>query len=108
MSYTLCDAGYRTLGPALSAEMVPLHLGRATPTLALVNVRLGGEPATAVAQLLREAGVQVLLICEGREDEALALDVLPGAPTLFEPVAKADLLLALDALSVARSAGPPA
>ncbi len=87
--------GWRVLGPAATVAQA-LHLldGGSQPTVALLDVNLGGELVTPVAAALRARGVPfVLASAYDRVD--LAVPALARAPNVGKPTDAARLLAAL-------------
>jgi CheY-like chemotaxis protein len=87
--------GWRVLGPAASvAQALRLLDGGGTPDVALLDVNLGGELVTPVAEALRARGVPfVLASAYDRLD--LVAPALAGAPNVGKPTDEGRLLTAL-------------
>ena len=87
--------GWRVLGPAATVDQA-LRLLRdgETPDVALLDVNLGGEPVTPVAEALRARGVPFVLASAygGHGPTAAAL---AGAPAVGKPTDERRLLAAL-------------
>ena len=87
--------GWRVLGPAATVDQA-LRLLRdgETPDVALLDVNLGGEPVTPVAQELRARGVPFVL-ASAYHVPALAAAALAGALNVGKPTDERRLLAAL-------------
>ena len=87
--------GWRVLGPAATVDQA-LRLLRdgETPDVALLDVNLGGEPVTPVAEELRARGVPFVL-ASAYQVPAQAAAALAGAPNVGKPTEERRLLLAL-------------
>ena len=87
--------GWRVLGPAATVDQA-LRLLRdgETPDVALLDVNLGGEPVTPVAEALRARGVPFVL-ASAYHVPAQAAAALAGAPNIGKPTGERRLLAAL-------------
>jgi CheY-like chemotaxis protein len=87
--------GWRVLGPAATVDQA-LRLLRdgETPDVALLDVNLGGEPVTPVAEALRARGVPFVL-ASAYDRHGLAAAALAGAPNVGKPTGERRLLAAL-------------
>ena len=87
--------GWRVLGPAATVDQA-LRLLRdgETPDVALLDVNLGGEPVTPVAEALRVRGVPFVL-ASAYHVPAQAAAALAGAPNIGKPTNERRLLAAL-------------
>ena len=87
--------GWRVLGPAATVVQALRLLERETPDVALLDVNLGGELVTPVAEQLRARGVPFVVVsaysCPGLMAVALA-----GVPAVGKPSNERCLLAALE------------
>jgi two-component system, response regulator PdtaR len=88
--------GWRVLGPAATVDQA-LRLLRdgETPDVALLDVNLGGEPVTPVAEALRARGVPFVLASAYDRLGLLRDAVLAAAPNVGKPTDERRLLAAL-------------
>ena len=92
----LIDAGYEVLGPAMCVKEALDLLDQRRPDAAVLDVDLGGEWVTPVAQALVSEKIPfVLASAHGPMDLAIE-PVLSKAVNLGKPTAAADLLTNLD------------
>jgi two-component system, response regulator PdtaR len=86
--------GWRVLGPAATVAGALRLLAGETPDVALLDVNLGGEPVTPVAEELRARGVPFVL-ASAYHVPAQAAAALAGAPNIGKPTGERRLLAAL-------------
>jgi two-component system, response regulator PdtaR len=86
--------GWRVLGPAATVAGALRLLAGETPDVALLDVNLGGEPVTPVAEALRARGVPFVL-ASAYHVPAQAAAALAGAPNIGKPTGERRLLAAL-------------
>lgn len=87
LEQTLRSAGYRVLGPAPNVRTALELLQRERPHAAILDVNLGGERVTPVAEVLRAMSVPFVLAsgygaAELGSDEVLRDAVNVGKPSL--------------------------
>ena len=90
----LNDLGCEVVGPIAELASALRTAQRETLDLALLDVNLGGEPVTAVAEALVARAVPIVF-CTGYQVENLC-SRYPAAPTLMKPFQPADLRNALE------------
>jgi two-component system, response regulator PdtaR len=86
--------GWRVLGPAATVAGALRLLAGETPDVALLDVNLGSEPVTPVAEALRARGVPFVL-ASAYHVPAQAAAALAGAPNIGKPTGERRLLAAL-------------
>ncbi len=86
--------GWRVLGPAATVAAALRLLRGATPDVALLDVNLGGELVTLVAQELRARGVPFVL-ASAYDGHELGVVALAKAPSVGKPTDERRLLAAL-------------
>ena len=95
LEHTLRWHGWRVLGPAPTVgEALRLLDGGARPDAALLDVNLGGEPVTPVAQALAGLGVPFALVTAYAAD-GLDGPLLRAAPRVGKPFTAAGLVRAV-------------
>jgi CheY-like chemotaxis protein len=100
----LRELGCEVVGPTGDLENALRIARNGTLDLALLDVNLGGEPVTAVAEALVARAVPIVF-CTGYQVENLC-SRQPPAPTLMKPFQPADLRAALErALASDRATG---
>ena len=86
--------GWRVLGPAATVGQALRLLAGRTPAVALLDVNLGGELVTPVAEALRARGVPFVL-ASAYDRLGPAAAALAGALNVGKPTDERRLLLAL-------------
>ena len=86
--------GWRVLGPAATVAAALRLLVGATPDVALLDVNLGGELVTPVAEELRARGVPFVL-ASAYDRHGLTAAALAGALNVGKPTDERRLLAAL-------------
>ena len=99
----LREHGCEVVGPAPSVEHALRLLHDRCPDAALLDLNLNGQPATALAEALRERGVPVVL-ATGYSETQLHEPALRDIPRLSKPVRHRELLRTLARLL---AAAPP-
>lgn len=77
--------GFRVIGPAPTVAKARSLLERERPNVALLDVNLGGERSTPIAELLRQQGIPFMLTT-GYDRSQLSEPALADAPRLSKPV----------------------
>ena len=90
----LRELGCEVMGPTGDLEEALRIAREETPDLALLDVNIGGEPVTAVAEALLARAVPIVF-CTGYQVENWC-SRYPAAPTLMKPFQAADLRSALE------------
>ena len=98
----LRELGCEVVGPIGDLETALRAASEQLLDLALLDINLGGQPVTAVADALAARAVPFAL-CTGYRHDQLS-GRYPAAPKLMKPFQIADLC---DALCAARAAAPP-
>jgi CheY-like chemotaxis protein len=98
----LHDLGCEVMGPTGDLESALRIAGEEVLNLALLDVNIGGEPVTAVAEALVARAVPIVF-CTGYQAENWC-NRYPAAPTLIKPFQPADLRSALER-ALARASG---
>jgi CheY-like chemotaxis protein len=91
---TLGRHGYRVLGPAATVADALRLLDGEAPDVALLDVNLGGEVVTPVAEVLRARGVPFVL-ASAYDGARLTAEALAGPPNVGKPINVRRLLAAL-------------
>jgi DNA-binding response OmpR family regulator len=92
----LADAGYDPIGPFATNGEALQSIDGAAPDLALLDVLLRDGPCTPLVRELRRRGVP-FAIYSGMKPAAVPPE-LAGVPWLEKPVAREELIRALDGL----------
>jgi DNA-binding NtrC family response regulator len=96
--------GWHVLGPVASVQDALGLLQGELPSVALLDVNLGHELVTPVAEFLRTRGVPFAVASAYENPEQFGGEVLAGAPNAGKPTNERRLLAALtQALSLARA-----
>lgn len=88
------DAGYRVLGPVGRVDRALSMLERETPDVAVLDLNLQGEPATAVAKRLKALGVP-FIVASGDASIVGGDAAFAGAQGIAKPIQTDELLAAL-------------
>lgn len=91
--------GWRVLGPAASVRDALGFLNDELPSLGLLDVNLGAELVTPVAEALKLRGVPFIIASAHDKPEQYGGDVLAGAPNAGKPTSERRLLGAIGLLS---------
>jgi DNA-binding response OmpR family regulator len=97
------DNGWRVIGPAPSVRDALRLLEADLPTVALLDVNLGFELVTPVAEALREQGVPFAVASAHDSPEQYGGPILAGVPNAGKPTAEHRLLDILIRLTAADS-----
>jgi DNA-binding response OmpR family regulator len=101
ISLDLCeileDAGYRVIGPAMTATEALSLLEGESPRVAMIDFLLRDGPCTELAQQLHQRGVP-FLVYSGREPDASLTFELRDAPWLAKPALASDIVIRLEEL----------
>ncbi len=87
--------GWVVIGPAPSVKVALDLLDAGLPSAALLDVNLGKEMVTPVAEALKLAGVPFAVASAYEKPEQFGGPVLTGAPTVGKPIKERRLLAAL-------------
>lgn len=90
--------GWRVLGPVGSVRDALAALHAELPSVALLDVNLGHELVTPVAEFLLERGVPFAVASAYEKPEEFGGQVLAGAPNAGKPTNERRLLAALGQL----------
>jgi DNA-binding NtrC family response regulator len=93
------DRGWRVLGPAASVRAALLLLEEELPSVALLDVNLGNEPVTAVAEALKTRDVPFAVASAYERPERYGGEILSGAVNVGKPASEHRLLAALTHLT---------
>ena len=94
-------AGWDVLGPVPTVRGALSLLDDELPSVALLDVSLGNEPVTAVAEALKARGVPFAVASAYESPERFGGEVLAGAPNVGKPTGRKRLLATLDQLTEA-------
>lgn len=94
------DHGFRVMGPAASVRSALDLLDEEVPSVAVLDVNLGNELVTPVAERLKVLNVPFVLATAYANPERFGGDVLAGAPSAGKPTSERRLLAALKELAV--------
>lgn len=86
MQMMLEEQGARVLGPASSLAEAQQLLAAERPTVAVLDVNLGGEYVFPLAEALRAKDVPFLFATAYADDERMFPDTTRSAPRLPKPV----------------------
>jgi CRP-like cAMP-binding protein/ActR/RegA family two-component response regulator len=110
IGFDLCDvlerAGYRVLGPVVTAAEALSLLDRETPVLAVIDIMLKDGPCAELARDLRERGVPFLVHSGCRKDEPLAGE-FQGVTWLSKPAMPEDVLALVDEMAGVAAVSQP-
>lgn len=90
--------GWRVIGPVATVEAALRLLEDDLPSVALLDVNLGNELVTPVADLLKARGVPFAVASAYSRPEQLGGEVLAGVPNVGKPTSERGLLVALSQL----------
>ncbi|TIV61321.1 response regulator [Mesorhizobium sp.] len=91
--------GWRVIGPVASVTAAALLLERERPSVALLDVNLGNELATPVAEQLTSLDIPFAVASAYDRPELVAGEVLAGAPNVGKPAQERRLLAVLGELT---------
>lgn len=97
--------GWRVLGPAARVADAMRLLERELPSVALLDVNLGGELVTPVAELLKARGVPFIVASAYSRPEQYGGDVLAGAPNAGKPTVAWRVVSALEQIGFSTRGG---
>jgi CRP-like cAMP-binding protein len=110
IGFDLCDAlegaGYRVLGPAVTAAEALSLLDRETPVLAVIDIMLEDGPCVELARDLRQRGVPFLVHSGCQKDEPLAGE-FQGVTWLSKPAMPRDVIALANELTRVAPASQP-
>ena len=92
------DQGWRVIGPAANVRDALHLLENELPTVALLDVNLGRELVTQVAEALKARDVPFAVASAYERPEQFGGEVLAGAPNVGKPTGKRNLLVTLASL----------
>jgi two-component system, response regulator PdtaR len=93
------EQGWQVMGPSASVRNALRLLESDTPTVALLDVNLGGEMVTPVAEVLRARRIPFAISSAYDVPERVGGDVLAGAPNVGKPTDERRLLSILAQLT---------
>jgi DNA-binding response OmpR family regulator len=91
--------GWRVIGPAANVRTALRLLEDELPTVALLDVNLGAEFVTPVAEILRARGVPFALASAYESPDRVAGEALAGAPNVGKPTSEHRLIGILEDLA---------
>lgn len=91
--------GWQVVGPAPSVGEALRLLEASLPSAALLDVNLGDEFVTPVAQVLKEKGIPFVIASAYDSPEGVGGGVLAGAPNVGKPANAPRLLAALEKIA---------
>jgi CheY-like chemotaxis protein len=91
--------GWRVIGPVGTVQEALQLLEGELPTVALLDVNLGTELVTPVAEALKASGVPFAVASAYAQPERYGGDVLAGAPNAGKPTNERRVLAALGQLT---------
>lgn len=92
------DQGWRVLGPVGSVQDALLLLENELPSVALLDVNLGTEPVTPVAEALRAQGIPFAVASAYSRPEDHGGEILAGVPNAGKPTNERRVMAALKQL----------
>lgn len=92
--------GWRVIGPAATVQAALRLLKDELPSIALLDVNLGNELVTPVAEALKARNVPFVVASAYEQPEQFGGEVLLGAPNVGKPTIERRLLAALSQLPV--------
>lgn len=98
LQYLLEEYGWRVLGPVGTVRGALQLLDAELPTVALLDVHLGAELVTDVAEALRERRVPFAVTSAYDELDLIGGEILASAPNVGKPATAARLLPVLSGL----------
>lgn len=90
--------GWRAIGPVATVNAALRLIEDELPSAALLDVHLGVELVTPVAEVLKARGVPFALASAYTQPEQFGGDALAGAPNAGKPTSERRLLAALEQL----------
>jgi two-component system, response regulator PdtaR len=91
--------GWRIMGPAATVKQALHLLEQDVPSIALLDVNLGREYVTPVAEVLKARGVPFVLASAYDKPEQFGGAILAGALNVGKPTGEKRLLAALELLT---------
>lgn len=98
LQLTLERHGWRVIGPAPNIKSALLLLEMELPSVALLDVNLGKELVTPVAEMLKTQNVPFAVASAYEKPEQFGGSVLAGVPNVGKPAAEHRLLATLTEL----------
>ena len=95
LKYILEGHGWRVMGPVASVDSALRMLVDELPTVALLDVNLGRELVTPVAEVLRSHNVPFALASAYERPEQFGGDIFAGVPNVGKPTGERRLLSVL-------------
>jgi DNA-binding response OmpR family regulator len=92
------DWGWRVIGPAANVEEALRLLDDEMPLVALLDVNLGDELVTPVAQRLKAEGVPFAVASAHAKPEHYGGPILAGIPNAGKPISDGKLMATLEQL----------
>lgn len=89
------DAGWRVIGPAATVAAALKLLEDELPAVALLDVNLGNEYVTPVAEALKAQGVPFAVASAYKKPEEYGGAILIGVPNVGKPVGEDRLVAVL-------------
>jgi DNA-binding response OmpR family regulator len=89
---------WRVIGPVANVQGALRLLETELPSVALLDVNLGGDLVTPVAEFLKKHDVPFAVASAYDKPERIGGEVLAGAPNVGKPTVERQLLAALDHL----------
>ena len=93
------DHGWRVIGPVATVQGALRLLEDELPSVALLDVNLGKELVTPVAEFLKARNVPFAVVSAYDKPEKLGGEVLAGAPNVGKPTGERRLLAVLAQLA---------
>ena len=100
LQFLLEQHGWRVIGPVATVQSALSLIEYELPTIALLDVNLGNELVTPVAEVLKARGVPFALASAYDKPEKIGGKVLAGAPNVGKPPSERRLVSALARLSL--------
>lgn len=98
LQFHLEDSGWLVIGPVGTVRGALQLLNKQSPAVALLDVNLGSETVTEVAEVLRDRNIPFAVASAYERPELIGGEVLAGAPNVGKPTTAARLLPALGRL----------
>ncbi len=99
LQFLLERSGWRVIGPAASVRACLRLLEKELPNVALLDVNLGTELVTEVAEVPHRQGIPFAVASAYDRPELIGGEVLAGAPNVGKPTTAQRLLPALSQLT---------
>lgn len=89
------ECGWKIRGPVANTREAFRLLREVTPSVALLDVNLGGEYVTPVAEYLSERGVPFALVTANGDVARIGSPILTEAPVVSKPATRDHVLAVL-------------